>query len=76
MNNKKEIVRWLVNNQEDALHIAAHAVMPLLLDADGDWIGETDFPSGADYIEQITYIMESVGLYRHITNLQENGKSD
>ena len=58
MNNKGKIVRWLIDNQEAALTIAAAAATPLLLDEEGGWIGESDFPSGADYIDHVIHFVD------------------
>lgn len=76
MNNETIIRHWLEARPEAALRIAAHVVMPLLLDEDGDWLGESDFPSGADYIDHVFDIIEVTGLLRHIDNLQKNEKTD
>ena len=75
MDNTRKIVRWLIEHQEEALIIATTAVKPLLLDEAGDWIGETDFPSGADYIDHVLDVVESTGLLRYTDKLQENGKT-
>lgn len=76
MNNETIIRHWLESRPEAALRIACRAVTPLMLDGDGDWIGEADFPSGADYIEHVFDIIEATGLPRHIDNLQKNGKAN
>ncbi len=65
-----------MDNQDEAVTIAAAAVMPLLLKGEGEWIGDDDFPSGADYIDHITHFMEVEGLYTYVEQLQENGKTD
>lgn len=70
------IIAWIAEHEAESRTLAAHAVVSLLLDAEGEWLGESDFPSGADYIDHITHVMESVGLYRHIDNLQKNEKTD
>ena len=70
MDNTRKIVRWLIEHQEETLTIATTAVKPLLLDEEGDWIGETDFPSGADYIDHVLDAVESPGLLRYTDKLQ------
>lgn len=76
MNRQQLIIGWIAEHPVEAQTIAAHAVVPLLLDDEGEWLGESDFPSGADYIDHITHVMESLGLYRYTDKLQENGKTD
>jgi hypothetical protein len=76
MTNLKLIIRWLIEHPEDALTIAASTVTPLLLDEEGNWIGDSDFPSGADYIDHVCDAIEVTGLHRYINQLQENGKTD
>lgn len=76
MTNQALIIGWLAHRPAAAMNIAAHAVVSLLLDDEGDWLGESDFPSGADYIDHITHVMESLGLYEYTDKLQENGKTN
>ena len=73
---KDTIIRhWLEARPDAALRITCHAVTPLMLDEKGDWIGETDFPSGADYIDHVLDVVESTGLLHYTDKLQENGKT-
>jgi hypothetical protein len=76
MTNRDQINIWLHNNPLLAVKIAECAVAPLLLDAEGEWIEDSDFPSGADYIEHVVSIMDAMGLYKHIDQLQQREKTD
>lgn len=66
MTPQQQIEAWLIENPPEAFIIAKHAVLPLLLDDSGNWIGDADFPSGADYIDSMTGVIDVCGLYAHI----------
>lgn len=70
MSPQQYIEAWLWKNQHDTFLIARRAVIPLLLDADGAWIGDADFPSGADYIDKMVDVIDACGLCEHISKLQ------
>jgi hypothetical protein len=76
MTNRDQINIWLHNNPLLAVKIAECAVAPLLLDSEGEWIGDSDLPSGADYIEHVVSIMDTMGLYKHVDQLQQHDKAD
>ena len=75
MNNEQLIHEWLYSHPAAALVIAFRAVVPILLNEKGDWIGDDPLPSGADYIDYVVDAMEYAGLYDHVDKLQENGKT-
>jgi hypothetical protein len=71
-NPAARIRAWLATHPEQAQDLAVAAVLNLYMEDGEEWLQtDADFPSGADYIDEMTADMERVGLKPLIQELQD-----